>query len=245
MKAEVVQQRSLLELAELDAELSRIDHRANHLPEQQQVEGAQAAHREANDRLAAVQIALEDLDAQVTKFESEIDAVRQREERDRSLLAAGTVDAKQLTELQHELQTLQRRQSSLEDSLLEVMERREELQSQQAGELANIDELQNKLSEAQRACDGARTEIDQFRHQSVSRRDELVSELAADLVALYERQRAGGGAGAGLLQGRRCGACRIEIDRGGLARITAAAEDEVLRCPECGAILLRVKGTGA
>ena len=38
MKAEVVQQRSLLELAELDAELSRIDHRAKHLPEQQQLE---------------------------------------------------------------------------------------------------------------------------------------------------------------------------------------------------------------
>jgi uncharacterized protein len=244
MKAEVVQQRSLLELADLDAERSRIDHRTKHLPEQQQVEGAQAAHREANDRLAAVQIALEDLDAQVAKFESEIDAVRQREDRDRSMLAAGTVDAKQLTELQHELVTLQRRQSSLEDSLLEVMERREELQNQQAGELANIDELQNKLTEAQRALDEVRTEIDQLRHQSVSRRDELVSELDADLVALYERQRAGGGAGAALLQGRRCGACRIEIDRGGLARITAAAEDEVLRCPECGAILLRVKGTG-
>jgi predicted nucleic acid-binding Zn-ribbon protein len=245
MKAEVVQQRSLLELAELDAGLSRIEHRAKHLAEQQQVEGAQSAHREANDRLAAVQIALEDLDAQVAKFESEIDAVRQREERDRSLLAAGTVDAKQLTELQHELGTLERRQSSLEDSLLEVMERREELQSQQAGELAEIDELQSRLTDAQRACDEARTKIDQLRHQSVSRRDELVAELDADLVALYERQRVRGGAGAGLLQGRRCGACRIEIDKGELARISAAAEDEVLRCPECGAILLRVKGTSA
>jgi uncharacterized protein len=245
MKAEVVQQRSLLELAELDAELSRIDHRAKHLSEQQRVEEVQAAHREANDRLAAVQIALEDLDAQVAKFESEIDAVRQREDRDRSLLAAGTVDAKQLTELQHELGTLERRQSSLEDSLLEVMEHREELQRQQAGELAAIDELQNRLADAQRACDEARNEIDQLRHQSVSRRDELVAELDTDFVALYERQRSHGGAGAGLLQGRRCGACRIEIDRGELARISAAAEDEVLRCPECGAILLRVKGTGA
>jgi predicted nucleic acid-binding Zn-ribbon protein len=245
MKAEVVQQRSLLELAELDAERSRIDHRAKHLSEQQQLEEAQSAHGEANDRLAAVQIALEDLDGQVAKFESEIDAVRQREDRDRSLLAAGTVDAKQLTELQHELETLERRQSSLEDSLLEVMERREELQSQQAGELAEIDELQSRLTDAQRACDEARTKIDQLRHQSVSRRDELVAELDADLVALYERQRVRGGAGAGLLQGRRCGACRIEIDKGELARISAAAEDEVLRCPECGAILLRVKGTDA
>lgn len=245
MKAEVVQQRSLLELAELDAGRSRLDHRAKHLPEQQQVEGAQSAHREANDRLAAVQIALEDLDAQVAKFESEIDAVRQRGDRDRSLLAAGTVDARQLTELQHELGTLERRQSSLEDSLLEVMERREELQSQQAAQLAEIDELQSKLTDAQRACDEKRAEIDQLRHQSNSRRDELVAELDADLVALYERQRSHGGPGAGMLQGRRCGACRIEIDKGELARISAAAEDEVLRCPECGAILLRVKGTGA
>ncbi|MEN3318138.1 MAG: uncharacterized protein V7643_1539 [Mycobacterium sp.] len=245
MKAEVVQQRSLLELAELDAEVSRIEHRAKNLPAQQQLEAAQSAHREANDRLAAVQIALEDLDGQVAKFESEIDAVRQREDRDRTLLASGSVDAKQLTDLQHELNTLERRQSSLEDSLLEVMERREELQSQQAGELAEIDELQTKLTEAQRACDEANNEIEQLRHQSISRRDELVAELAPDLVTLYERQRARGGAGAGQLQGRRCGACRIEIDKGELARISAAAEDDVLRCPECGAILLRVKGTGA
>jgi predicted nucleic acid-binding Zn-ribbon protein len=245
MKAEVVQQRSLLELAELDAELSRIEHRAKNLPAQQQLEEAQAAHRTANDRLAAVQIALEDLDGQVAKFESEIDAVRQREDRDRSLLTAGSVDAKQLTELQHELDTLERRQSSLEDSLLEVMEHREELQGQQSAALTEIDTLQTTLADAQRAFDEARNEIDQLRRQAVSRREELVAELDADLVALYERQRSHGGAGAGLLQGRRCGACRIEIDRGELARISAAADDDVLRCPECGAILLRVKGAGA
>ena len=244
MKAEVVQQRSLLELAEIDAELSRLEHRTNHLAEHQRLEEIQAKHRDSNDRLVALQIAIEDLDAQVAKFESEIDSVRQREDRDRSLLNAGTVDAKQLTELQHELGTLERRQSSLEDSLLEVMERREELQTNQADELATIDELQNQRSEAQKACDDARAEIDQLRHQHVSRRDELVSALDADLVALYERQRSRGGPGAGVLQGRRCGACRIEIDQGERARIAAAAEDEVLRCPECGAILLRVKGAG-
>jgi uncharacterized protein len=242
MKAEVVQQRSLLELAELDGELSRIEHRAKHLAEHQQLEEVQAKHRDANDRLATLQIALEDLDTQVAKFESEIDSVRQREDRDRSLLASGTIDAKQLNDLQHELETLERRQSSLEDSLLEVMERREELQGSQGDELAKIDELQNNLSDAQKACDDALGEIDQLRHQSASRRDELVAGLDADLVALYERQRSHGGPGAGPLQGRRCGACRIEIDRGELARISAAAEDEVLRCPECGAILLRVKG---
>ena len=244
MKAEVSQQRSLLELAELDAEISRIEHRTKHLTEQQALQEAQAGHREANDRLAALQLALADIDAQVAKFESEIDSVRQREDRDRSLLDGGTVDAKQLTELQHELDTLERRQAALEDSQLEVMERREELQRDQQSALGRIDELQGDLGLVQAACDEARAELEQQRHQGLSRRDELVAALDPELVGLYERQRARGGAGAGQLQGRRCGACRIEIDKGELARISGAADDDVLRCPECGAILLRVKGTG-
>jgi predicted nucleic acid-binding Zn-ribbon protein len=243
VKAAVDQQRSLLELAELDAELARLTHRAGHLPEQQDYERIQADHGAANDRLAALRIALEDLDAQVARFESEIDAVRQREDRDRALLQS-VADAKQLSELQHELETLQRRQSSLEDSLLEVMERREELQAQQDAELATIDGLQAELTAAQQALDTALAEIDQTRTDRASRRDELIAALDLELVALYERQRARGGPGAGPLQGRRCGACRIEIDRGELSRIATAADDDVLRCPECGAILLRVKGSG-
>lgn len=241
MKAAVSQQRSLLELTEVDAELGRIAHRAKNLAEQTRLGEVQAEHGVANDRLAALGIALEDLGTQVAKFETEIDSVRQREDRDRALLDGGTVAAKQVAEIQHELETLQRRQASLEDSLLEVMERREELLSQQSDELGRIDELQIKLSEAQRERDGALVELDQTREVCQTRRGALVDVIDAELVELYERQRARGGAGAGLLQGRRCGACRIEIDRGEIARITAAAADEVLRCPECGAILLRVK----
>lgn len=241
MKAEVSQQRSLLDLADVDAELRRVDHRAANLAEQQEFERVQALYQEANDQLAVVGIALEDLDGEITKLESEIDSVRQREDRDRTLLQGGTVNAKQLSELQHELETLERRQSSLEDSLLEVMERREELQRQQSEHLARIDALQNELSAAQLARDAALVDIENVRQVSAGRRTELTSLLNEDLVALYEKQRAGGGAGAGLLQGKRCGACRIEIDRGEMARILAADDDEVLRCPECGAILLRVK----
>jgi uncharacterized protein len=242
MKAAVSQQRSLAELADIDTELGRIAHRMSHLPEQLRFEEVQAEHRAANDRLAALRLALDDLEAQVSRFEGEIDAVRQREDRDRSLLASGSPNAKQLSELQHELETLQRRQSSLEDSQLEVMEQREQLQGEQSRELAAIDALQNDLAAAERARDEALTGIEHTRGDRVARRAQLVAELDDDLVALYERQRSAAGVGAGLLQGRRCGACRIELDRGELARISAAAQDEVLRCPECRAILLRVKG---
>jgi predicted nucleic acid-binding Zn-ribbon protein len=241
MKAAELQQRSVLELAAIDAELSRLDHRTKHLDEQQRLDAVQAEHRDANDKLAALGIALDDLDGQVAKFESEIESVRKREDRDRALLDGGTVDVKHVGELQHELETLQRRQGSLEDSLLEIMEHRERLQDDQAEQLRRIDELQNDLAAARGARDEALVAIDAARHQAVSRRDQLAASVPAELVALYERQRVGGGIGAGRLQGRRCGACRIEIDRGELARISAAPEDEVLRCPECSAILVRVR----
>ena len=244
MKAEVSQQRSLLELAELDAELSRLNHRAAHLPEQQRYEEVQAEQHSANDRLAALNLALEDIDAQVSRFESEIDGVRQREDRDRGLLDSGAVSPKQLEELQHELGTLQRRQASLEDSLLEVMERREQLATEQADELAKLDALHQELASAQQVRDEALTEIEDIRGQRAVRREELVAGLDAGLVDVYERQRASSGVGAARLLGRRCGACRIELDRGEIARITAAADDEVLHCSECRAILLRVGGPG-
>ncbi|MCV7443350.1 hypothetical protein AWB91_10845 [Mycobacterium paraense] len=242
MKAEVSQQLSLLELSKLDAELSRIAHRTAHLPQREALERIQAEHNAASDRLGAVRIALEDLDAQVSRFEAEIEAVRQREDRDRTMLKSGATDAKQLSDLQHELETLLRRQTSLEDSLLEVMERREELQAQATNDEGAVEALQSEMAAAQQALDAALAEIDEARAAHSSRRDTLAAALDPALSALYERQRAGGGPGAGPLLGHRCGACRIEIGRGELSRISAAPEDELVRCPECGAILLRVKG---
>ena len=242
MKAEVAQQRSLLELSKLDAELSRIAHRATHLPQREGYERIHAQHNDASDRLKVARIALEDVDAQVSRFESEIEAVRQREDRDRSLLKSGAADAKQLSDLQHELDTLRRRQTSLEDSLLDVMEQREELQAQLDSEQGVMTALESELEIARQDLDAALAEIDQARQEHSSRRDTLTATLDPALSALYERQRSGGGPGAGQLLGHKCGACRIEIGRGELSRISAADEDELVRCPECGAILLRVKG---
>jgi len=188
-------------------------------------------------------IACEDLDGQVAKLESEVDTVRQREDRDRGLLTSGSVsDSKQLSDLQHELGTLERRQASLEDTLLEVMERREQLSAGQTGEQADLDRLDTELSAARQARDEVLAEVEQARADRTARRAELVVDLDGTLLELYERQRRVSGIGAGRLLGGKCGACRIELDRGELSRIAAAAEDEVLQCSECRAILLRVTG---
>jgi uncharacterized protein len=237
-------QAKLLELAAVDAELSRIAHRRKNLPEQQEVDRLDAERTSRKDDAVAVEIAIDDLDRDIRKLEGEVDAVRQREERDRSMLASGSVGAKQLSELQHELGTLERRQGVLEDELLEVMERREasEADHQHAG--AQLSRIEEELAEAQRRRDEAVADLDVAHQRCTTDRATLGAELPGDLLALYERQHDKQGIGAALLQARRCGACRIELDRGEIARIAATPAETVLRCPECSAILVRTKESG-
>ncbi|HJV14219.1 MAG TPA: C4-type zinc ribbon domain-containing protein, partial [Propionibacteriaceae bacterium] len=53
-----------------------------------------------------------------------------------------------------------------------------------------------------------------------------------------------GGIGAAELRQRRCTGCQLEINAADLRTFSAAAEDEVLRCEECGRILIRTPQSG-
>jgi len=55
-------------------------------------------------------------------------------------------------------------------------------------------------------------------------------------------QAAGGSppVGAAALRGRRCEGCRLELNPLDLDAIRAKGEDQVVRCEECGRILVRL-----
>jgi len=237
-------QSKLLDLAGVDAELTRITYRRGALPEQQEVERLEAERISRKDASVAVEIQIDDIDRDIRKLEGEVDAVRQREDRDRTLLQSGSVGAKQLTELEHELGSLVRRQGLLEDELLEVMEQREALQADHDHAGAQLSQAEEELIDAKRRRDDAVADLDKAQERCAADRERLVGEFPADFLAVYEKQRTLGGPGAALLQARRCGACRIEIDRGEISRIAATPADVVVRCPECNAIMVRTKESG-
>lgn len=244
MNVESAVQAKLLSLAAVDAELNRLAHRRRTLPEQQEVDRLQSDRNARKDAAVAVEIILDDLDRDIRKIEGEIDAVRMRAQRNRALLEGGTVGSKQLTELQHELNSLQRRQSALEDDQIEVMERREASKDDYDHAGAQVSQIDDQLADATRMRDEALADIDVAEQRCRSDRDALLAVLPDELVALYEKQREKSGIGAALIQGRRCGACRLELDRGEISRIAAAPADALVRCPECDAILVRTKESG-
>jgi predicted nucleic acid-binding Zn-ribbon protein len=244
MKADPALQRRLLDLAEVDAELARVTHRRRTLPEIAEIAEAETQLRTKQDALTTIETTLGDLNRDVKRQETEIDQVRAREERDRKLMQGGSVGAKQLTELEHELATLERRQAALEDDLLELMERREAVEADVQHSRIELDKAQEALVDAARRRDTTFADLDSIEAKRTADRSTQAKQFPADLLGLYERVRAHKGIGAALLRSRRCGACRIEIDRSAMAKLKVAAADEVVNCDECGAILVRTGESG-
>lgn len=244
MKVDPEVQARLLELADVDGELDRVAHRRKTLPEQQRLDELQAALRTQQDALVKVQTLASDLDREVKRQEREVESVRAREDKDRKLMDSGSVNAKQLTELEHELGTLQRRQAALEDDLLELMEQREAVGVDEQKSAEAIAATEQQTAEARAALDAAVTELDAVQTKAEAARGELVGQFPAELLSRYDRVRIARGRGAGLLRARRCGACQLELDRSTIADIKAAAPDAVLTCDNCSAILVRTAESG-
>jgi len=172
--------------------------------------------------------------------------VRSRRVRDQQRLAAGQVSSpRELEQLEHEVGTLERRISALEDVELEVMEALETAQSALDQLHREMADLASQLGKRESTRDDAVTELDSQAREALAERNRLVSELPETLLTAYERVRSQtGGIAAAALRQRRCEGCRLELTAADIADIAAAPADEVLRCPECNRILVRTAESG-
>lgn len=242
MKADPAVQRRLLDLVADDAELNRAAHRRRNLPELAEIDEAERDLQAKRDDLVVAQTSASDLEREVKRLEGEVEQVRAREQRDRERMQAGG-SAKQMEDLDSELQTLSRRQGVLEDELLDVMEQREALDTNVSKAREAVEAGEERLDDARRRRDEAFTDLDAAESRYQADRDAIVAELPAELLAIYDRVRDQRGTGAGPLQGSTCGACRLELDRAALIEVREAAADDVVRCTECGAVLVRGAGS--
>jgi hypothetical protein len=245
MKADPEAQRRLLDLQAIDIALTQLAHKRKALPEHAELDKLARELSTLEDQRIRAQVAVDDLDRDIARLERDIDQVRARKTKDETRLDVGTGPARELEALQHEIATLTRRQTELEDAELELMEQREEAQ-------ASLDEIQGRLTaaraardEAQRRRDEALAGIAKDEEFRQAGRRPLAADLPVDLMALYERIRENsGGVGAALVRSGRCEGCRLELSGGDKARVRAAAKDEVVRCEECGRILVRTAESG-
>lgn len=246
MKASPEAQLRLLELADIDAELTRIEHRRRGLPEHAELEQLEARDAELRDSIAALTAQNSDLKREQVKAEADVEQVRARIDRDRNRLDSGMVSSpRELENLQSEVQSLHRRQSDLEEVVLDVMERLETAQNTLTAATAEREQLATELTSVGAARDAALAELGEQSVKASDRRVEVGSAIPADLLDLYDKLRAQhGGVGAAALRQRRCQGCNLTLNTVDLNAIRAAPDDEVLRCEECRRILVRTADSG-
>ena len=235
----------LLDLQEADTFLAQLSHRRKTMPELRAIEEREERGAALHNDVVDVETRLADIAGEQRRLENEVEAVRTRAARDEQRLQTGGLPAKDLAGLQHELTTLARRQSTLEDELLEVMERREQDDAVLAALMARRTVLEREQTELASARDAAFAEIDAASAERAIQRAATSTELPEDLLAIYERARAhGGGIGAAMLRQRRCEGCRIELSASELGAVRKADPDAVVRCDNCGRILVRTTESG-
>jgi predicted nucleic acid-binding Zn-ribbon protein len=246
VKASPEAQLRLLELADIDAELGRIAHRRRGLPEHAEITRLEGRDAELRDSVAAMTAQSSDLSREQAKAEADVEQVRSRIDRDRQRLDDGMISSpKELENLQSEIQSLQRRQSDLEEIVLDVMERRETTQSNLSSATAERASIDAELAAAIAARDTALAELDEQEAKAGSRRSQVAGAVPGDLIELYDKQRTQhGGVGAAALRHRSCQGCNLALNTVDLNAVRAAPEDEVLRCEECRRILVRIPESG-
>lgn len=246
MKADPFAQLRLLDVQELDSKLDTLVNHLRNLPEHATVVELQARRAALTNRLGDAAILVRDLTADQEKADADVEQVKARRERDRTRMDQGLItNPKDLERMTHELVSLDKRISDLEDVELEVMTALEDAQSEhdRAAELAA--ELDQEIAAATAARDeravALRAELDEVRTE----RELTATDLPEDLTALYARLRElKGGVGAAALHRRQCGGCRLTLDASVLASMAKAPSTEVLRCEECSRILVRTSESG-
>lgn len=241
MNAPPAVQQRLLNVQELDSALDRLAYRRRTLPELAEIERLDVRLSELRDEIVRDETQASDIDREQRKVENDVDVVRNRITRDQQRLDTGAVSsAKELENLQHELGSLARRRSDLEDLVLEQMMLREDIDKRLVTLREERGLLSGQFDQTVERRDTVYAEIDAEAAEHAASRAAAAAEVTPDLLALYEKLRAGaGGQGAAALHRGRCEGCHLTIPPVELARLLAAPEDEVLRCEECRRILVR------
>ncbi|PNH84208.1 zinc ribbon domain-containing protein [Arthrobacter sp. AFG20] len=238
-KAAPAEQLKLLELQGLDARLKSLSNRRRALESDPRITDLEAALSVANGELGAAKLAVHDAEAELKRAEADVEQVATRIERDEAKLNSGTGLSKDLVALQKDIASLNKRRSDLEDVELEVLERLDVLRERQAAQQSIVDDIQGSFAGIRAELDAALAEVAAEENEVAGKRTDFAGGLDTGMLAVYEKTLARRGVGAARLFHGTSEGSGMQLSPGDLAEIKAAAEDDIVFCPDSGCILVR------
>jgi predicted nucleic acid-binding Zn-ribbon protein len=233
----------LLDIQNIDRECDRLLQRRSELPER-----ADRVRIEA--RIAAVDGVLESLvqerrrlDLAEHEMADQVAAVAARAKHVEDTMYGGTVTAaKDLSTLQNEIAAIRAQQAGLEDQEMALLEEIDGVEGEMAEQRRLRAEIEGELAETDARLKAAEGVIDdelaEFGRGKASHAERLPGAVIDAYEALRTNHRLGGIAAAVFTE-KGCGGCRMQLPVLELRLMKDQPEDALLRCENCGRLLVR------
>ena len=231
----------LLTLQTHDSAVDRLRHRRATLAERAELETRRAAHTELERQRVEV-TNLRDTELREEKrLDDEVRSLEAKAKAEDTRMYSGTISSpRELQAMQADIDQLRRQAAEREDEELEVMVRREALDTQVAEVEAAQAALLAEVATLSAALQTQEQEIDAELAVEEAARAALAPNIPESTLRLYEQIRAKNrGVGAARLVGMNCQACHLGLPATEVDRIRHLPADELAQCEHCGAILIR------
>ena len=230
----VAQQLDMLQA--VDLELDRLNAQAAAvraaMAEPASLSDARDAVHKSDAQLEKARKACRDRDYEVRDGQARINDLEAR-------LYSGLVKAaKELANLQREVESLKVHQSAREERLLECMAVQEQAQAAQSAALNALNAIQAEWDAGQAQGSTELADLEQSIAARQARRQAQAAAIDRPTLAAYERLRPiKGGRAVARLVGDRCDGCRLILPSGDAARVKTSFG--LVYCVNCGRILCR------
>ena len=226
MKLSAEEQPILLELAKADRVAAHPDSAR---PEEQELERLLKERKDLQAASAAAQMAVDDMELEILRIQEDERKLKKREIDDKRQLGAET-NPERRKDLEHDRYAAK---SRIADLLSELKEAHNEI----AALRNNRDNHGARLGEADRKVEAARRAVEALSDREQVDTAALRHKLPDDVLEVYDEM------GAAAFNGRTCNACFIQLPASERAAVMGTPADEVPTCPNCGALLVRVRLT--
>jgi uncharacterized protein len=231
---------TLLELQARDAAIDRLHHRRDTVPERATLDEVRTELTAVEKQLADATERRDEVAREERKLDDEAGSLETKAaEVERTMYSGEVTSPRELQMLQADVDQLRRHRRSLEDRELEVMERREALDTEVGQLEGRARELGADAERLGSVLSSAEAEIDEELAGERGARNELAGTVDASLLDDYERCRERArGVGAARLNGTTCQGCHLSIPSVEAERIRKSPTGTVAHCDNCGCILV-------
>ena len=227
----------LLDLQAVDLHIDRLLHQRQYLPE---LGGFRAAHAQSAriaDRLSEIADEFKQISLEEDKAEGELELLEQKVHQQEQRLYAGGLSARETENLRREVESLRNREGTMEEEVLVLLDRREQLETELAAIKVELESAQTEEQGLEAVIGEKWNKLDAEIAKKEVRKLDIVPLIDPELLELYEnlREHKEGVAVGRLEDGGICGGCHLRLSTAEQKQVLA---EDLPRCLHCRRILV-------